>query len=136
MPILKQPDHLLDDADSAIKKLGVERAQKGSYLFKSLLASNAQLTFGSDWPVGFLILFMHASCGYFKQNMFYGINMPFNLHNFRSQISLFVFVFFFLQVVDINPLGSIKTAMKRTPPGWESAWISSECLTLNDALNA
>ncbi|RVW22243.1 putative amidohydrolase YtcJ [Vitis vinifera] len=84
-----QPDHLLDDADSAIKKLGVERAQKESYLFRSLLASNAQLAFGSDWPVA-----------------------------------------------DINPLGSIKAAMKRIPPGWESAWISSECLTLHDALNA
>ncbi|XP_034704743.1 protein LONG AFTER FAR-RED 3 isoform X2 [Vitis riparia] len=84
-----QPDHLLDDADPAIKKLGVERAQKESHLFRSLLASNAQLAFGSDWPVA-----------------------------------------------DINPLGSIKAAMKRIPPGWESAWISSECLTLHDAVNA
>ncbi|KAL2461133.1 Amidohydrolase family [Abeliophyllum distichum] len=46
-----QPDHLLYDADSAIKKLGMERAQRGSYLFKSLLAGNAQLALGSDWPV-------------------------------------------------------------------------------------
>ncbi|XP_019185279.1 PREDICTED: uncharacterized protein LOC109180243 isoform X1 [Ipomoea nil] len=46
-----QPDHLLDDADSAIKKLGLKRAEGGSYLFKSLLANNAQLAFGSDWPV-------------------------------------------------------------------------------------
>ncbi|VFQ61397.1 unnamed protein product [Cuscuta campestris] len=46
-----QPDHLLDDADSAIKKLGLKRAEEGSYLFKSLLANNAQLAFGSDWPV-------------------------------------------------------------------------------------
>ncbi|KAL2478216.1 Amidohydrolase family [Forsythia ovata] len=84
-----QPDHLLYDADSAIKKLGMERAQRGSYLFKSLLAGNAQLALGSDWPV-----------------------------------------------VDINPLGSIRTAMKRVPPGWEKAWISSECISLNDALNA
>ncbi|KAK2974136.1 hypothetical protein RJ640_025485 [Escallonia rubra] len=84
-----QPDHLLDDADSAIKKLGLDRAQKGSYLFQSLLASNALLAFGSDWPVA-----------------------------------------------DINPLNSIKTAMKRIPPGWENAWISSECMKLTDALNA
>ncbi|CAM8917138.1 unnamed protein product [Rhodiola kirilowii] len=46
-----QPDHLLDDADSAAKKLGIERANGGSYLFKTLLAHNAELTFGSDWPV-------------------------------------------------------------------------------------
>ncbi|XP_022764742.1 uncharacterized protein LOC111309970 isoform X1 [Durio zibethinus] len=46
-----QPDHLLDDADVAIRKLGVDRAQKGSYLFRSLLSSNALLALGSDWPV-------------------------------------------------------------------------------------
>uniref|UniRef100_A0A5B7BBP1 Amidohydrolase 3 domain-containing protein n=1 Tax=Davidia involucrata TaxID=16924 RepID=A0A5B7BBP1_DAVIN len=84
-----QPDHLLDDADSAIRKLGVDRAEKESYLFKSLLASNAMLAFGSDWPVA-----------------------------------------------DINPLGSIKTAMKRIPRGWQNAWVSSECIKLNEALNA
>ncbi|KAK7813113.1 putative amidohydrolase ytcj [Quercus suber] len=84
-----QPLHLLGDADSATKKLGMDRAQKESYLFRSLLASNALLAFGSDWPV-----------------------------------------------VDINPLGGIKTAMKRIPPGWDDAWIPSECLTLNDALKA
>ncbi|GFY90512.1 amidohydrolase family [Actinidia rufa] len=33
------------------RKLGAERAQIGSYLFQSLLASNALLAFGSDWPV-------------------------------------------------------------------------------------
>ncbi|XP_019235567.1 PREDICTED: uncharacterized protein LOC109215900 isoform X3 [Nicotiana attenuata] len=84
-----QPDHLLDDADSASKKLGCERAERGSYLFKSLLTKNAQLAFGSDWPVA-----------------------------------------------DINPLKSIRTSMKRVPPGWEKAWIPSECLCLKDALNA
>ncbi|XP_059652002.1 protein LONG AFTER FAR-RED 3 isoform X3 [Cornus florida] len=84
-----QPDHLLDDADSAIRKLGMERAQKGSYLFQSLLAGNAILAFGSDWPV-----------------------------------------------TEINPLRSIKTAIKRIPPGWENAWVSSECIELNDALKA
>ncbi|GER37284.1 amidohydrolase family [Striga asiatica] len=83
-----QPDHLLDDAESAAKKLGVERAHGGSYLFQSLLAGNAQLALGSDWPVA-----------------------------------------------DINPLGSIKTAMKRVPPGWEDAWIPSERISLKDALN-
>ena len=62
------------------------------------------------------------------------ITMPFNLHIFRSE--LFIFFPFLFQVADINPLGSIKAAMKRIPPGWESAWISSECLTLHDALNA
>lgn len=46
-----QPDHLLDDADSAIKKLGLERAKKSSYLFQSLLTGGAKLAFGSDWPV-------------------------------------------------------------------------------------
>ncbi|KAJ8533612.1 hypothetical protein K7X08_006936 [Anisodus acutangulus] len=84
-----QPDHLLDDADSATKKLGSERAERRSYLFKSLLTNNAQLAFGSDWPVA-----------------------------------------------DINPLKSIRTSMKRIPPGWEKAWIPSECLRLKDALNA
>ncbi|PIN21975.1 N-substituted formamide deformylase [Handroanthus impetiginosus] len=83
-----QPDHLLDDADSATKKLGLERSHGGSYLFCSLLAGNAQLALGSDWPVA-----------------------------------------------DINPLRSIKTAIERVPPGWENAWIPSECISLHDALN-
>lgn len=51
---IEQPEHLLDDADSAIKKLGMERAEKGSYLFRSLIAGNAQLAFGSDWPVSIM----------------------------------------------------------------------------------
>ncbi|XP_077249939.1 protein LONG AFTER FAR-RED 3-like isoform X2 [Tasmannia lanceolata] len=84
-----QPEHLLDDVDPAIKKLGVDRAQRGSYLFQSLLSSNARLTFGSDWPVA-----------------------------------------------NINPLGGIKTAVKRIPPGRENAWIPSERVSMNDALNA
>ncbi|GLJ50359.1 hypothetical protein SUGI_1073080 [Cryptomeria japonica] len=46
-----QPEHLLDDAASAIKKLGEGRAVQESYLFNSLLSSNARLAFGSDWPV-------------------------------------------------------------------------------------
>ncbi|RDX77817.1 ytcJ, partial [Mucuna pruriens] len=46
-----QPDHLLDDADSASKKIGKDRAERESYLFKSLLDANALVAFGSDWPV-------------------------------------------------------------------------------------
>ncbi|CAH8337914.1 unnamed protein product [Eruca vesicaria subsp. sativa] len=46
-----QPDHLLDDADTAPKKLGFDRAEKESYLFQSLLNGNALVAFGSDWPV-------------------------------------------------------------------------------------
>ncbi|KAM7265368.1 hypothetical protein ACFE04_003051 [Oxalis oulophora] len=84
-----QPEHLLDDADSASKKLGNDRAQKGSYLFRSLLVSNSHLALGSDWPV-----------------------------------------------TDINPLASVRTAMKRIPPGWENAWIESERLSLTEALIA
>ncbi|KAK1279063.1 hypothetical protein QJS04_geneDACA007388 [Acorus gramineus] len=84
-----QPEHLLDDAHSAEKKIGVDRACAGSYLFQSLLNNNAKIAFGSDWPV-----------------------------------------------VDINPLGGIRTAMFRIPPGWTSAWIPSERVVLNDALNA
>lgn len=84
-----QPDQLLDDAESASKKLGKDRAEKESYLFRSLLDSNALLAFGSDWPV-----------------------------------------------VDINPLSGIKTAMRRRPPTWESAWIPSECISLDDAIKA
>ncbi|KAK6933978.1 Amidohydrolase 3 [Dillenia turbinata] len=82
-----QPEHLLYDANSAIKKLGADRAHKESYLFHSLLASSRQLALGSDWPV-----------------------------------------------VNINPLGGIKTAMKRIPPGWDHAWIPSERITLGAAL--
>jgi hypothetical protein len=48
---LCQPDHLLDDADSAGKKIGIERAERSSYLFRSLLSGGAHLAFGSDWPV-------------------------------------------------------------------------------------
>ncbi|CAD6228131.1 unnamed protein product [Miscanthus lutarioriparius] len=46
-----QPDHLLDDANSAGNKIGVERADRSSYTFRSLLDGGAQLAFGSDWPV-------------------------------------------------------------------------------------
>ncbi|XP_058768498.1 protein LONG AFTER FAR-RED 3-like isoform X1 [Vicia villosa] len=46
-----QPDHLLDDADFVPKKLGKDRAERETYLFKSLLDSNALVALGSDWPV-------------------------------------------------------------------------------------
>ncbi|KAF8642101.1 hypothetical protein HU200_067358 [Digitaria exilis] len=46
-----QPDHLLDDADFAAKKIGFERAERSSYTFRSLLTGGAHLAFGSDWPV-------------------------------------------------------------------------------------
>lgn len=49
-----QPEHLLDDASFAWKKLGEERALKESYLFNSLLMRNTTLAFGSDWPVAHL----------------------------------------------------------------------------------
>ncbi|XP_056688337.1 protein LONG AFTER FAR-RED 3 isoform X4 [Spinacia oleracea] len=84
-----QPVHLLDDAISAEKKLGKERAEHGSYLFHSLLASHSLLAFGSDWPVA-----------------------------------------------DIDPLNNIRAAVTRIPPAWETPWIPSECLTLNNALDA
>ncbi|KAG9459636.1 hypothetical protein H6P81_004144 [Aristolochia fimbriata] len=84
-----QPDHVLDDANSAERKLGVDRAQNGSYLFRSLLSNGARIAFGSDWPVA-----------------------------------------------DINPLQGIRTAVRRTPPGWENAWIPSERVKPSDALNA
>ncbi|CAN6485967.1 unnamed protein product [Victoria cruziana] len=84
-----QPEHLLDDADVAVKKLGYDRALKESYLFQSLLKGNSRVAFGSDWPVA-----------------------------------------------DINPLGAIKAAMRRTPHNWSHAWNPSECLAIDDALNA
>ncbi|KAK2392371.1 Amidohydrolase family [Trifolium repens] len=46
-----QPYQLLDDADVAGKKLGDDRAERESYLFKLLLNSNALVALGSDWPV-------------------------------------------------------------------------------------
>lgn len=43
---------------------------------------------------------------------------------------------FWIQVADIYPLRSMRTAVKRTPPGWEMPWISSECVDLNNSLKA
>ena len=45
-----QPYHAIDDGRWAAKRLDDERL-KGTYAFKTLLASNANLTFGSDWSV-------------------------------------------------------------------------------------
>lgn len=84
-----QPEHLLDDAESATNKLGAQRAQKESFLFRSLLTCKACLAFGSDCPIA-----------------------------------------------NINPLGGIKTALRRIPPTWDHAWIPSECLTLDEAIKA
>lgn len=63
----QQPDHLLDDANSAGKKLGEVRALRSSYLFKSLLDADTHLAFGSDWPVSFLKLYTYNfECLYFS----------------------------------------------------------------------
>ncbi|KAJ3693084.1 hypothetical protein LUZ60_012179 [Juncus effusus] len=46
-----QPEQLLYDIDSINNKIGILRAQKGSYAFNSILAGGARLAFGSDWPI-------------------------------------------------------------------------------------
>lgn len=40
------------------------------------------------------------------------------------------------QVAGVNPLGGIRTAMKRISPAWENAWNSSESILVDDALKA
>jgi len=45
-----QPFHAIDDGKWAAKRLDSPRLKR-TYVFKSLLESNATLTFGSDWPV-------------------------------------------------------------------------------------
>jgi predicted amidohydrolase YtcJ len=45
-----QPYHAIDDGKWAAKRLDTPRL-RGTYVFKSLLESKANLTFGSDWPV-------------------------------------------------------------------------------------
>lgn len=45
-----QPYHAIDDGKWAAKRLDSERL-KGTYVFRSLLESGANLTFGSDWTV-------------------------------------------------------------------------------------
>jgi predicted amidohydrolase YtcJ len=45
-----QPCHLADDARWCERKIGPERA-RGTFAFRSLLDSGAQLAFGSDWTV-------------------------------------------------------------------------------------
>jgi hypothetical protein len=45
-----QPFHAIDDGKWAGKRLDSARLKR-TYVFKSLLESNANVTFGSDWPV-------------------------------------------------------------------------------------
>ena len=45
-----QPYHAIDDGKWAAKRLDTPRL-RGTYVFRSLLESKANLTFGSDWPV-------------------------------------------------------------------------------------
>jgi predicted amidohydrolase YtcJ len=45
-----QPYHAIDDGKWAAKRLDSERL-KGTYVFRSLLETGANLTFGSDWTV-------------------------------------------------------------------------------------
>jgi predicted amidohydrolase YtcJ len=45
-----QPYHAIDDGRWAAGPLGPDRIE-GSWAFRSLLASGATVTFGSDWPV-------------------------------------------------------------------------------------
>jgi predicted amidohydrolase YtcJ len=45
-----QPYHAIDDGKWAAKRLDSARLRR-TYVFKSLLETNANLTFGSDWPV-------------------------------------------------------------------------------------
>jgi len=45
-----QPFHAIDDGKWAAKRLDTPRLKR-TYMFKSLLESKANLTFGSDWPV-------------------------------------------------------------------------------------
>ena len=49
-----QPYHAIDDGRWAYKRLDEERL-KGTYAFKSLLNTKANLTFGSDWTVAPLL---------------------------------------------------------------------------------
>lgn len=108
---------MLDDADTAPKKLGFDRAQKESYLFQSLLNGKALVAFGSDWPVRFDNL----------PSIY--VTESFTCFQTKNLSSL-------LQVADINPLHSIRTAVKRIPPKWNHAWIPSECISFTDALTA
>ncbi|HEX3081575.1 MAG TPA: amidohydrolase [Puia sp.] len=45
-----QPFHAIDDGKWAAKRLDSPRLKR-TYVFRSLLETNANLTFGSDWPV-------------------------------------------------------------------------------------
>ena len=45
-----QPFHAIDDGRWAVKRIGEARLA-GTYAFRSLMATGATVTFGSDWPV-------------------------------------------------------------------------------------
>ncbi|WP_039388733.1 amidohydrolase [Novosphingobium sp. MBES04] len=45
-----QPYHAIDDGRWAVRRIGTKRLET-TYAFQSLLASGAQMCFGSDWPV-------------------------------------------------------------------------------------
>lgn len=99
-------------------------------MFKSLLDSGTVLAFGSDWPVrkkfndiyrGYLITIVVVHYGFIVM-----CRLCFTYFLLASPI----------QVADINPLSSIKTAMERIPPGWENGWITSERISLREALTA
>lgn len=56
-----QPDHLRDDAMFASKRLGEDRAARGSFLMKTLLRNGTVLALGSDWMVSLTNLYgVHA----------------------------------------------------------------------------
>jgi predicted amidohydrolase YtcJ len=57
-----QPYHAVDDGRWAVKRIGRERLN-GTYAFRSLMASGAHVTFGSDWPVAPIdpLLGVHAA---------------------------------------------------------------------------
>ena len=120
MPYCWQPDHLLDDADSAAKKIGFDRAERSSYTFRSLLAGGAQLAFGSDWPVRNSADISVTEICFFNYQIY----------------SVARYIVPVLQVSDINPMQAIQTAISRKPPGWEVPWIPAECLSLDESLKA
>ncbi|XP_074280592.1 protein LONG AFTER FAR-RED 3 isoform X2 [Silene latifolia] len=41
-----------------------------------------------------------------------------------------------VQVADLDPMNTLRAAVKRIPPTWEAPWIPSERVTFNDALDA
>lgn len=98
----QQPDHLLDDADSVAKKLGNERAVKESYLFKSLLESNALVALGSDWPVSIFELLVHLYLAlYYYTSVMNWDLMPFSLL-FLVYMNVSIYTSNYKQITIIN----------------------------------